>query len=568
MELVGYFDWKTRMSNKPGVIHIQAVGDELRLCRVRRTRSGVEVSDAALIRAAKQGDDVSVFSDESAIRALIDTVRQRRWIGLETYCLLGGPSVACQYYELPPLKGAALRQAVELKLGQQLHFPVGDALVAIEPPVAAADKSTGQVLVGATAVVSELARTAVNTLRDAGLNPIGLTAVPAALTALAHATHGGEGGYSGLYFIDEQHSTLILFKNGLPVVSTDVTFGAADLTTALMRPIIAGDDVVQLDSAQAQDLRNRVGIPTAAQKIDAINVSGERLLPLLEPVLQKLAKQLTQWLTFAGAKTTSASVLLRLVGPGGAIPGLAETLTDRLGIKTTRVNWLENLATVGPGIDDQSLASLSAVVGAARHRALLPDLLPPEARRRLRRERLRRSITINSPIVAASIAIFGLLFARIGVQIQPALADHTRRLTDMQSILQSAARTESLRDSNTRLDRQLTEFDRYSPLWVGVFKEISNLLPAELQATQFNVRHVEDQARLTVTGEVFRTERSPGFDKIVEQTLLLLDHSPFCSQVRLVSANRADGANRQGLAGTLAVEAILAHPRPPERSRP
>ena len=556
------------MSRQQGVIHVQAVSDELRLCRVRRTRAGVEVSDAVQIRAARQVDDVSVLSDESAVRALIDTVRQRRWTGLDAYCLLGGASVACQYYEIPPLKGAALRQAVELKLGQQLHFSVADALVAIEPPVAAADKSTGQVLVGATAVVSELARTAVKTLRDAGLNPIGLTAVPAALTALAHATHGGEGGYSGIFFIDERHSTFILFKNGLPVVSTDITFGAGDLTTALMRPIIAGDDVVQLDAAQALALRNQVGIPTAAQKIDSINVTGERLLPLLEPVLQRLAKQLTQWLTFAGAKSTSSSVLLRVVGPGGAIPGLAETLTDRIGIKTTRVNWLDGLATAGPGVDEDMLTALSAVVGAARHRALLPDLLPPEARNRLRRERFRRAVALNSPIVAASIAIFGLLFARVGVQIQPALADHERRLTDMQSILQTAARTEALRTSNAHLDNQLSEFDRYSPLWVGVFKEISNLLPAELQTTQFNVRHVNGQARMTVTGEVYRAERSPGFDKIVEQTLLLLDHSPFCSQVRLVSANRAEGDNRQGLAGTLSVEAILAHPRPIERRRP
>ena len=312
------------MSRQQGVIHVQAVSDELRLCRVRRTRAGVEVSDAVQIRAARQVDDVSVLSDESAVRALIDTVRQRRWTGLDAYCLLGGASVACQYYEIPPLKGAALRQAVELKLGQQLHFSVADALVAIEPPVAAADKSTGQVLVGATAVVSELARTAVKTLRDAGLNPIGLTAVPAALTALAHATHGGEGGFSGIFFIDERHSTFILFKNGLPVVSTDITFGAGDLTTALMRPIIAGDDVVQLDAAQALALRNQVGIPTAAQKIDSINVTGERLLPLLEPVLQRLAKQLTQWLTFAGAKSTSSSVLLRVVGPGGRHPSPGE----------------------------------------------------------------------------------------------------------------------------------------------------------------------------------------------------------------------------------------------------
>src|SRR6185436_15280644 len=96
--------------------YIQTVGDEIRICRLINGKPAPEVRDAFVIRATKQGEDVAAFTDDTVVDALADAVRERRWSDLDAICLLGGSSVACQYYEMPPLKGAVLRQAVEIKL--------------------------------------------------------------------------------------------------------------------------------------------------------------------------------------------------------------------------------------------------------------------------------------------------------------------------------------------------------------------------------------------------------------------------------------------------------------------
>lgn len=556
------------MSNARGTIYIQTVGDEIRICRLISGKTAPEIRDAFVIRATKQGEDVAAFTDDTVAVALAETVRERRWTELDAICLLGGSTVACQYYEMPPLKGTALRQAVEIKLSQHIHFAAADAVIAVEKPLPTGTGETDQIHVAASAVVRSHAKAAVDAIGNAGLNLVAMSATPVAMTRLAADVTGESKGFSCFLYMDERFSTLIVLRDGRPTVATDIAFGAADLTTAIMRPIIAGDEVIQLNVAQALAIRTNTGIPAANLRIESLNVSGDRLLPLLEPVLQKLAKQLTQWLTFAGAKTGQDTTQLRLVGPCSEIPGLAETLTERLTVKTTREDWLIDRVQPTPAAEASAVAGLAAVVGASLHLKDLPSLLPPETRNVIRIERMRRTLTMACPIFAAVIAIFGTLFSHVNAQLQPRLAEQEGRMRQMQAELAASAKIDAMRAAADDLEKRLGRFGRYSPLWVGVFKEISVLLPAELQVTQFAAHWVDGEPRLTLTGDVHRSVQSPGFDKIVEQTLLLLDHSPFCSRVRLVNANRGASRKAAGLAGTLAVEITLAHAREPERKQP
>jgi len=556
------------MSNARGTIYIQTVGDEVRICRVIKGRSAPDIRDAFVIRATKQGEDVSAFADETVAAALADAVRERRWSDMDTICLLGGSTVACQFYEMPPLKTAALRHAVEIKLSQNLHFAAADAIIAVEKPIPLGAGSTEQVHVAATAVLRSQARLAVDAIHNAGLHLIAMSATSAAMTRLAADAAGTEPGFSCFLYLDERFSTLIVLRDGRPTVATDIAFGAADLTTAIMRPIIAGDEVIQLNVAQALAIRTNTGIPAPTDRIESIHVTGDRLLPLLEPVLQKLAKQLTQWLTFAGAKGGQESSRLRLVGPCAEIPGLAATLTERLTIKTTCEDWVTDLVQPTEATDASAVAGLAAVIGATQHLDDLPSLLPSETRQSIRIERIRRCVTMACPLFAAVLTIFGTLFARVNAQLKPALHDHEKRMTQMQSTLAANAHLEAIKTAADDLESRLGRFDRYAPLWVGIFKEISTLLPVELQVTQFAAHWVDGEPRLTLTGDVHRASHSPGFDKIVEQTLVLLDHSPFCSRVRLVNANRGENRKSFGIAGSLAVEITLAHAREPERKQP
>ena len=93
-----------------------------------------------------------------------------------------------------------------------------------------------------------------------------------------------------------------------------------------------------------------------------------------------------------------------------------------------------------------------------------------------------------------------------------------------------------------------------------MFKEISVLLPHEVQVTEFKVRSDEEGMRLLVSGVVYIGERSRSFDEAVEQTLLLLQKSPFFRRVQLLAANREAKREHPHAAGTLTVELDLVYP--------
>jgi len=111
------------------------------------------------------------------------------------------------------------------------------------------------------------------------------------------------------------------------------------------------------------------------------------------------------------------------------------------------------------------------------------------------------------------------------------------------------------------LQKQLDEFTRATPSWVGVFKELSGLLPREVQATGFEFRTTAGGLQLVVNGAVYTSGQDRGFNDAVEQSLRLLQRSVFFEHVRLLAANGSATHEHPGATGTFSVEVALVFPR-------
>lgn len=546
------------MSKSRGVLVLYAGVDELRLVRARVDRFTVELSDPCILRCSGTGEDAHSLTDDSALDALAGIVSQKRWFGHDLYCLIGGGSIACQCHDMPPLKGAALRQAVQLKLGQQLHFNVSDAIVAIDTISPAKKGDATQIRVAVTACHRDMANAAVTAAERVGLNLIGLSAAPAALTVLAADSIEREDGLHAFLYFDERGSTLVVLDGTEPCVTTELPVGGADISAALMRPVIAGDDVIELDEPKAIALRDEIGIPAPDQKIESLNVVGDRVLPLLEPVLQKLASQLTQWLTFASTNANRKRVSsLRLVGPGADIPGLAETVGMRINIETRSFDWLAGTRLAG-GCDDVSLQPFGACVGAARHWRALPDLLPPPVRRQRRVNRVRRALAVGGPVAALVLFGVGTMFDRLDAEMRPLGLEREAQLVQVRELLGQCTKWDTARRQADTIEGRLQAFSDATPLWIGFFKELSALLPKEFYAERFDARTIDGRVYVTIVGDVYADPEALGFDEIKEKMLAALVASPFCHEVREPKATRHVGG-KSGLSGTISVEIALAY---------
>jgi len=476
------------MSKGRGLLILHAEGNELRLVHTRLDRFTVELSEPCTFRSATPGPDTTALSDESALDELAGFVSKQGWFGHDLVCLVGGSSVACQSFDMPALNGTALRQAVHLKLAEQLHFDVNEAMVAVDSAPAPAGGGKNSIQVGVVACHRDLTQAAIAAAERVGLNLIAITAATAALTALARDTVERPEGLHAFLHFDESCGALVVLNGMTPCVTTELPVGAADLTAALMRPIIHGEDVIQLDEVKAMALRDEIGIPAPHDPIASLDVDGDRVLPLLEPVLQKLAKSLTQWLTFASTHTGHQPVeTLLLVGPGSTIPGLARTLGSRLSIETRAHDWVAGTRLIGSA-ESTSLQPYGAAVGTARHWRTLPDLLPPEVRRKRRIDRARRVVSACAPITAAALIGLAMLFGQISSDARPTIIACRREMNTMGNLLGEVRMRTATKQVADTLEQQLRRFATSSPQWIGFFKELSILLPEEFNAERLQAR--------------------------------------------------------------------------------
>jgi len=544
---------------------LYACGDELRVVRAcLGVGNRAELSAPCTICGAKGAGETGVLQDQTALDALAAYLNDNGLTHRPLICVLGGASVACQFHDMPPLKGPALRQAVELKSAQQLHFDMAEAVVALDAGTRLDRPDGPRLRVQVVAAKKETVDAAIALGDRMKTTVTHIVSASSALAMLCRRRGESDKGLRAALHIDERTTTLVVMENGLPCVATELSFGASDLTAALMRPIIAGNDVIQLDEQKANQIRERIGIPLPSMSIEDLGITGERVLPLLEPTLQKLAKQLTQWLTFASVNANRERVQrIELVGPGAQIPRMAETVAARVNIECAAGDWLTDIAMV-PADDAATVPTLGVAAAAALYHGSLPDLVPTTVRRKRMAVRVRRVATLAGAPLAAAIFAFGLVVENLAVNVDPLTLQSQQRMMDVQRLLSVGKDCERKRQTIAAVNREFDGFARATPAWLGLFKELSILLPREYHANELTARQVDGRLRLTVTGEIQLTADGRRFGDVVQQTLVQFEKSPFFARVQPVSSNQSPTSG--GAAGTLTIELDPAYPQGRPRS--
>lgn len=554
------------MSTSRDILVLQAFSDELRLVPATVSPDLVEIGRPCSFKSNQKNPESSALNDQAPLDALAAYVKDRQWGGRDLVCVVSGSFVACQFFDMPQMAKGAMHQAAMLKLGQQLHFPVGEAVVALRTVGYSVEGEAKSVRMQATAVHRDLAMAATRAAQACGLNLVAVCVGPDVLSACTERLRRSEPAVQAVLHIDERIGTLVIHGGHSACVATELPVAAGDLTTALMRPIISGEAVIQLDEAQALTLRAEIGVPGSDDTISSLKVTGDRLLPLLEPPLQKIVKQLTQWITYSTTCAGGGAVKsIRLVGPGAAIKGLAEAIAARINIRVQRESGIRVFVSPTEGLGDEPESfAISAV--AALDWASLPNVIPPEMLRERAIRRVRRSVAVCGPVVAAAILAVAFLFSRVERNLEARVASQQAALADMQRLAGERKKWAALQTSEALLQREFDAFARSTPHWIGVFKELSLLLPREVQATEYVARSEGDGLALTVSAKVYASNGGRSFDEVATQTLLMLQRSSFFGRVEMVSANQSHHSEDPQAIGTISVRLDLAYAREKPRA--
>lgn len=354
--------------------------------------------------------------------------------GCPATIVYSGPTATAGVFPCPAIAGkAAVDQAARLALTGLCSFPLDDNASQVvslrtdasqkqtdgtQTPVQTHTLGVADTDASAEAVAQWASRAGLTVER---LVPAEAAGMIAALRAAEAVAAGGE--VRAALFFGEHASVLAAVHGERLSFVRSLGVGTESLVDALIRPIrprgSAEDGTsrspITLDRDAARVLLEASGIPAADQVIDKQRgIEGAAVLPLLQPVLQRVAIEVKQSLRFGIEEAAKSPVRLVVIGPGATIPRLSEIVARQCGLET---------AATGPGpVGD---AGCGLIAGLRRAADVAPGILP----RSLERAGMLRLVRHG---VWAGLAASVCLVAWDAYSVRSALGREQARLEQLQ----------------------------------------------------------------------------------------------------------------------------------------
>lgn len=431
-----------------------------------------------------------------------------------TTIVFSTPTTTCSLFACPTSAGpAAIERASRMALSEVAGYPTGEhptdsQLIASDTQAitraGSAMDAAGQRMSHSIAAVEQEATTQ---LLSQWVSSCGLSVsrlVPTIAGAIATsasrlmATPVGPAPVGTLWFGEHEAFLMIGDHAGLRLFRT-ISLGVEGLVEALQRPITprtSGSETVSIDRAAARSMLERFGIPQAADLIDArLDFSGQSILPLLSPALQRAAVELKQSIRFGLGEKDRAGIRVSLCGPGSALPRLAEVLSQLSGIEI-----VASQPATAVGFSASSSSAIGNIAQVVASPALELSLLPAALQQEQFATRARRALWVG---IAASIALVGfyagwnalsLAAAERQITALTVQADEAKRIDDQRRAL--------LMTQNASRGAAVLIADSLGPTpdWSAAMNAIARLTPEHTQLKNLDLTDDPEagpQARLS-----------------------------------------------------------------------
>lgn len=477
----------------------------------------------------------------------------------------GSVTTVCSCPSSSPARDA--RRAAEMALTGLAEFALEDnpfeigTITQDKPGAPTATGATRQTHTLAVADTEDRAAAIAAWAGAAGLRIVGLTPVDAAIqhdAARLCVQSDSPGEVCAVLWLGEHTSALAVGRAGSLSFVRPIAAGVESLVDAAARPLRTRSP----DSAPASLNRNtirtilhQVGIPATGAVIPGHpDVTGASLVPLLQPVIQRLAVEAKQSVRFGVAEADRPSVRLRVAGPGAAIPQLAAILSAQSGFPL-----LPAPAMKADQNDSSSACGVIAAYLPSERR--VPRILPNAERQNIVTSRVRRALWCGATAAAVLIA-FDALQSRAALEAQT----QTLRLLEQTSSTEEAgarSRETILRDRKElgaveqRIRVQLGEV----PDWPAVLRAIARATPAAVRVSTLEMSRSSDGASCRVRASV-RTDGGQNAAEVIKVYLDGLGTIPLFEGVKLGACQRGlvDGHESQNFDFTIAAVSLPASP--------
>jgi type IV pilus assembly protein PilM len=459
---------------------------------------------------------------------------------------LAGKGVATRRLTLPNIPEEEVQEAIRWQAGELFPFALGDAMLAFQ--ILESDDSSAKAKqeVLASAATREAVMEHIALLREADLEPVGLLVEPHALQQFWRTANLAEDEEGSIAVLDlgARKTSIHIFQGGELQFSRYVPTSGDAFTMALTGMIRAGEEEIELNTAQAEKIKREHGIPSVEDR----GKTGEgiplsQLAVRIRPVLEKLETEISRSFDYYAFQFQGETITrLLLTGGGAQLQGIETFFADRFDV---RVGFLDPLAPIviedSPVFSEVDAANrmvLTVAVGLALPLTERFNLLPVDLQPH------RKRWSVRAPVAYATLGLLLLLpLGQYAYQshrsvstLQRAVTLKKSKLEQYQYIFQEHNR---LQAEHSRLDARLAKLpnlDLRVPQMTAALRLISQRIPKDVTLTNIDAKEIEGVGGLEIrlSGLVYgrKEEAFPIVTKFTED----LDKAPIFSNVQLGDA--------------------------------
>ena len=512
----------------------------IKIVELRSTPRGMDLVHHATASTPPGGFQISVLAAQ-----LKEMLQENRIKTKQAVVGLAGKGVAARRLSLPKIPEDEIQEAIRWQAGELFPFSLGDAMLAFQ--VLSRDESGGQtkqeVLVAAA--TREAVMEHIEVLQQAGLEPLGLMAEPHAVEQLWRNTNLGEAeeGATAVLDLGARKTSINIFHGRELQFSRYVPTSGDAFTTALTGMIRAGEQEIELNTAQAETLKRQHGIPSVEDRgKTAEGIPLSQVAVRIRPVLEKLETEISRSFDYYAFQFQGETInRLLLAGGAAQLKGIESFFADRFDLK---VGFLDPLAPIimqdSPAfseVDGATRPVFTVAVGLSLPLTERFNLLPLDLQPH------RKRWSVRAPVAYATL---GLLFLfPLG---QYAWQSH-RQVASLQSAVNIKKSTfeqyryifqqhERVQAESSQLDARLAELPKVDlrlPRVAEALRLISQKIPENMSMTNMDFKEKEESGlEVKLQGLIYgeKEEAFPMLTNFMEE----LGKTKIFSNVELASA--------------------------------
>lgn len=438
-------------------------------------------------------------------------------------------SINCPKCELkkvttPYMPREELRDAISLEAKNYFHFPIDESILDFEILGDVMDGGARRYEVAVAVTPKEYVAKILALLKKVGIAPVSIVPFSYALQKLA-ANLPAQGTETVCFMdIGKAQTEFVILKARRLVFSRTIPISGDDFTQAMTNTLVSDIGKTQLSFPEAEKIKREVGLPgEGVTKMIDNKISTVQIMSMLRTPAEQMLSEIERCFDYYREEGGGRVERLIVYGGGAALSGLVKFLSDGLGIEVKLGDPIDAVKTESKSVPDRDKISyrMDLAIGAVLGEGKGINILPPEIKKESERMVKRTGYEI-----AAVVVIFTLISIYTGMKIE---------ITNLQKRINVAQlEMSSLKPQIKEMEMQnaVSSILANEPYWDDVLKELSNLVPSNMQITELDMSN----NIITMHGIVNSKEGESDISNFV-----LTQERGLFSNVKLISTKDVEG---------------------------